>query len=128
MGPLSLGRNVKRNWKAFRQKVVDEGKCRVCSSTRQLEAAHIIPRSQVSPGPGEDPRNCLPLCGGPSGCHSQYDIADPRTGRTLDLIPYTTSEEASYAVQLVGLERAYRRLVGGRIVQVTDASNPSRVH
>ncbi|NCA17727.1 MAG: HNH endonuclease [Betaproteobacteria bacterium] len=102
---------MKRDWRAFRAKVESEhNRCRICGQS-PADAAHIIARSQVSAGPGEDPRNCLPLC---RRHHTAYDLADPQTGRTIDLIPYLTNEEQAYAVELIGIERAYRRLVGGR--------------
>lgn len=98
----------------MRQKVDEENECRVCGApgaVTALQAAHVIARSQVSPGPAEDARNCVPLC--PS-CHRLYDVADSRTGRTLDLVPYLSKDEQAYAVELVGIEHAYARLVGGR--------------
>ena len=114
---------MKRDWRAFREKVESEmNRCRVCGQS-PADAAHIIARSQVSPPKGEDPRNGLPLC---RRHHRAYDIADPQTGRTLDIIPYLTSEEQAYAVELIGIERAYRRLVGGRLVPDTDLGNAGR--
>jgi len=90
-----------------------EGACRVCSPVDEaarwrggkLEAAHIIPRSQVRPGAGEDPRNIVPLCG---PHHYHYDTGD------LDILPYLSREEQAYAVSLVGLVGAWRRLTGER--------------
>jgi len=117
---------MKRSWVAFRKKVELEGCCRVCGKTSSVEAAHLIPRSQVAPGAGEDPRNCIPLCGGPSGgCHNDYDRANPKTGCTLDLLPYLSNEEQAYSVLLVGIARAYWRL-GGRNIPGDPPSNVGR--
>jgi HNH endonuclease len=110
---------VKRDWKAFRQKVEAEGRCRLCGTGGRLEAAHLIPRSRIPiySGAGEDPRNCLPLC---PPCHRSYDVADHRTGHRQELIHVTTPEEQSYIVSLVGIHEAYWRLRGRR--EVPDAS------
>jgi len=96
---------MKRDWRAMRAKVEREGCCRACGATFQIEAAHIIPRSRVKPGEGEDPRNCVPLC---RRCHVEFD-----TG-TLDILGCLSREEQAYAVGLVGLEEARRRLTNER--------------
>lgn len=90
---------MKRDWTAPRAKVDEEARCRVCGSTVRLEAAHIIPRSQVAPGPGEDPRNIVPLC---ARCH-----ADVHALR-LELLPVLTLDEQAYVAGLVGIARAQR--------------------
>jgi cytochrome c553 len=94
-----------RDWEAARAKVEAEVRCRVCQYSA-LDAAHIIPRSRVSPGPGEDPRNIVPLC---RMCHAAYDQG------TLDILPYLSREEQAYAVELVGLAEAYRRTTNERL-------------
>lgn len=91
----------KRDWTAARRKVDLEGSCRVCHSTWALQAAHIIPRSRVKPGIGEDARNIVPLC---PDCHKAYDELG------ADLLLHLTREEQAYAVELVGLYEAYRRI------------------
>jgi 5-methylcytosine-specific restriction endonuclease McrA len=101
-----------RNWSAARAKVDEEGICRVCGHGAgfmpiPVDAAHIIPRSRVKPGPGEDARNICPLC---RNCHAAYDQGK------LDLLPYLTREEQAYAVELVGLYEAYRRTTNERVV------------
>lgn len=93
-----------RDWTAARAKV-DREPCRVCLSPF-VDAAHIIPRSRATPGPGEDARNIVPLC---RKHHVEYD-----QGR-LDLLPYLTREEQAYAVELVGLYEAYRRTTNERL-------------
>ena len=98
-------RNPQRNWIAPRAKVDAEGRCRRCHTPHRLEAAHIIPRSRVKPGPAEDPRNIVPLCW---SCHNLYD----RMG--LDLAPFLTTEEWEYAVGLVGEAEARRRIFNRR--------------
>lgn len=99
---------MKRDWTAAREKVDAEGRCRVCGcSGVKLDAAHIIPRSRVRPGAGEMPNNIVPLCNVP--CHAEFD------GHRLDLLPYLTFEEQAYAVELVGLAEAYRRITNERL-------------
>lgn len=105
---------MKRDWTAAHAKVDAEGICRVCATgigflNGQLDPAHIIPRSRISPGPGEDARNICPLC---RSCHAAYDQGK------LDLLPYLTREEQSYAVELVGLFEAYRRISNERLPDV----------
>jgi predicted restriction endonuclease len=70
-----------------------------------VDAAHIIPRSRVGPKYGEVALNCVPLC---RGHHRAYDEGQ------LDLLPYVTFPEQAYAVALVGLEEARRRLTNER--------------
>lgn len=96
---------TKRNWSGPREKVEAEGnRCRICGAS-PAEAAHIIPRSRVSPGPGENPLNIVPL---DRKCHAAFD------GLRLDILPYLSRGEQSYAVELVGLIEAVRRLTGRR--------------
>ena len=102
------GWTSKRDYTAGRAKVDEEGVCRVCGSSWRLEAAHVIPRSRVRPGMGEDPRNIVPLCG--DQCHPAYD-----QGR-LDLLPYLTASEQAYAVEIDpgGLMGALQRVTNAR--------------
>jgi 5-methylcytosine-specific restriction endonuclease McrA len=95
---------VRRDWTDAREKCEGEGCCRVCRRP-DPEAAHIIPRSQVSPPHGEHPDNIVPLC---RGCHRGYD-----QGR-LDLLPYLTRGEQAKAVELHGLIGALRRITNER--------------
>lgn len=98
--------NPRRLWTEARAKVLSEGRCRRCHSTRNLEAAHIIPRSRVGAQRGaEHAENIVPLCGGPNGCHALHDQE-----RGFSLFPYLTTEEWEYAVGLVGEGEAERRL------------------
>lgn len=94
----------KRSWTAAHEKV-DREPCRVCLSP-YVDPAHIIPRSRVKPGPGEDARNIVPLC---RVHHREYDE------QGFDLLPYLTREEEAYAVELVGLFEAYRRITNERM-------------
>lgn len=89
----------------MRAKCNEENCCRNCGGPNP-EAAHIIPRSRVSPGPGEDARNCLPLC---RACHAAFD-----TG-LLDVLPVLSRPEQAYAVELVGMAEAYRRVTNERL-------------
>ena len=96
---------ARRDWHAPIEKVQQESRCRVCGRTGlKLDACHVIPRSRVKPGPGEDARNIVPMC---RQHHTDYDH-----GR-LDLLPYLSREEQAYAVELVGLEEARRRITNG---------------
>jgi hypothetical protein len=98
-------RAKRRDWTQAREKVDAEGRCRVCGrSNVKIDAAHIIPRSQVAPGPGEHPDNIVPLCH--ERCHSAYD------GGKLDLLPYLTLGEQGYAVSICpgGLLRTLERV------------------
>jgi 5-methylcytosine-specific restriction endonuclease McrA len=98
---------VRRDWAAAREKVERESFCRHCGTPFDLDAAHIIPRSRVKPGPAEDALNIVPLC---RAHHSLYD------GGTLDLLPVLTRPEQAYAVELVGLEEARRYITNERAV------------
>jgi hypothetical protein len=94
-----------RDWTAARAKCDREQACRACCRG-PVEAAHIIPRSRVKPGPGEDERNIVPLC---RACHTAYD------GGRLDILPLLSLEEQSYAVGLVGMAEAMRRITNERM-------------
>lgn len=104
---------MRRDWTAARAKVAEERICRVCAlgeyiiTSVPLDAAHIIPRSRVKPGPGEDPRNVVPLC---RLCHAAYDEC------RLDLLPFLSLEEQAFAVGLVGMHEAYRRVTNQRVI------------
>jgi 5-methylcytosine-specific restriction endonuclease McrA len=98
----------RRNWKEARQKVEREGfRCRVCRSSFQVEAAHVIPRS-LAPGVGTNMSadNIVPLC---RECHVEYDQ------HRLDLLPALTLPEQVAAVrQAGGIALAYRRTTNTR--------------
>ena len=98
----------RRNWKEARQKVEREGfRCRVCRSSFQVEAAHVIPRS-LAPGVGTNmgADNIVPLC---RDCHIEYDQ------HRLDLLPALTLPEQVAAVrQAGGIALAYRRTTNER--------------
>lgn len=93
---------MKRDWSQARAKVAEEGRCRSCGRSQDLEAAHVIPRSRIGPkGGAEDPRNICPLC---RRCHrAQHD------GK-LELLPLLSLEEQGYIAGLVGIEEARRRV------------------
>ena len=98
----------RRNWKEARQKVEREGfRCRVCRSSFQVEAAHVIPRS-LAPGVGTNmgADNIVPLC---RECHVEYDQ------HRLSLLPVLTLPEQVAAVrQAGGIALAYRRTTNER--------------
>jgi predicted restriction endonuclease len=95
-----------RDWAEFRAKVDREhGRCRVCGAYG-ADAAHIVPRSRINARDGaESEYNCIPLC------RIHHDLYD---GHDFDILPYLTRSEQTYAVSLVGIEEARRRLTGER--------------
>jgi len=104
-----------RDWKEARAKVDREGCCRVCQSTVDVQAAHVVGRRNdeliIGPRGGRRRRvaavDVIPLC---PGCHGRYDR------RVLDLLPYLTWEEQAAAVAACGLAGAVRRICGGELV------------
>lgn len=98
---------MKRNWSQARAKVDREGECRICTARRDLESAHIIPRSL---GGGQSEDAIVPLC---PDCHRKYDSG------SLDLLPALSYAEQAEAVRVVGIHRALARL--------SPAHNPRRV-
>ena len=93
----------KRDWGDARAKVEGEGQCRVCGSSRSVEAAHILGRKHDEPKVGADgrplkelyvdPIRVIPLCGPfPEGCHGKDHKHE------LDLLPYLTAGEQAQAV------------------------------
>ena len=89
---------MKRDWSEARRKVMAEGECRLCSARRDLEAAHIVPRSL---GGGMSQFDVVPLC---RDCHRAFDEY------RVDVLPGLTYAEQAEAVRVLGIERAYRRL------------------
>jgi hypothetical protein len=68
-----------------------------------LEAAHVIPRSRVNAQQGaENEMNIIPLC---DVCHRAHDQE-----RAFPLGPFLTTAEWEYAVGLIGIGEAERRL------------------
>jgi hypothetical protein len=113
------GNEVKRDWKAAREKVDAEGCCRVCGEMWRVEAAHITGREHDRDSRnglvwGRDPNalfvrpdRIVPLCGPATDtttCHGKQHA------KRLDLLPYLTREEETQAVADVGIERAHRLL------------------
>lgn len=92
-----------------RQKVVGEGKCRVCPlGARYCDAAHTVDRS-ISKSGFDNPDLIVPLCSdikGGAGHHQMYDA------HTLDILPYLTHEEQAAMVREVGMARAWKRATG----------------
>lgn len=94
--------SVKRNMEAARQKILNEGRCRVCGTTHDLDPCHVIPRSRLTAKEGaEDPRNIVVLC-------RKHHEAQHRG--ELELLSSLTREEQAYVVSLVGLGEAWRRV------------------
>lgn len=100
----------KRDWTAARAKCDEQG-CRSCGATFGVEASHIIARSRIAAGPGENPLNILPLCGQfGCGAHRAFDAG------LLDILPLLTLEEQGFIAGLVGIAEAFRRATGVREV------------
>jgi hypothetical protein len=110
----------KRDWTEARAKVEREGSCRLCGSTVDLEAAHLIGRKCDFYPPMDSmddwdevprllrglltvrPGRIVPLC---ELCHGAYDRHE------VDLLPVVDKREAAQAVLDAGsLESARRRL------------------
>ena len=102
---------VRRDWSEARQKVDEEGRCRVClRGDKKLEAAHILGRRYDRPRvEGSTTKvllvhrlSVIPMC---SECHYAYD------SHRLSILKYLTPEEQVRAVQDAGtIELARRRL------------------
>jgi hypothetical protein len=77
--------------------------CIVCGSDRQVDPAHLVPRSMGGCG---DALCVVPAC---RSCHHAYDTGD------LDLLPYLEPAwraQLAHAVGHIGLVRALRRISG----------------
>lgn len=97
---------------AGRQKVEDEGCCRVCGApASQCDAAHLWDRSLGSKG-FEETDLIVPLCAqikGGHGCHGLYDA------HQLNLLPYLTlREQVALVWAAKGIARAHKRANGNR--------------
>lgn len=118
---------LRRDWQRAREKVEQEGACRVCGAregerrgTRfvRLEAAHLAGREFDRPAGARltgvvevEPDDVVPLCG-PYGdtraCHTLYDH------HKLDLLPYLRRSEEVAIVRHLGIAGALKRLGVGR--------------
>lgn len=93
---------------AGREKVEEEGVCRVCGAgLLTLEAAHTFDRS-LGKSSFDDPDLIVPLCGRfGNSCHQLYDA------NRLNLLPYLRPSEQTALVRIAGgIERARKRAVG----------------
>jgi len=93
-----------------RQKVEEEGQCRVCGAPAAVcDAAHLWDRSLGVSG-FDNADLIVPLCSrikGGEGCHDEYDA------HRLDLRPYVTVDESVAVVRAArSIERARNRLAG----------------
>ncbi len=107
-------KQVKRDWTAAIAKVQEEGMCRYCGLSQDLQAAHVIGREhdplEIGPRGGEMrvvlPEAIVPLC---SFHHQVYDV------RQLDLLPFLYVDEQAHAVRVAGgITQALRRITGNR--------------
>jgi hypothetical protein len=101
---------VERDFSIARAKVDAEGVCRVCGTSRDLQAAHIAYR-RYDPKVAKKravvvPDDICPLC---RSCHEKYDQ------HRLDLLPYLSLREQGRAAYLLGIARAYERTTGTRL-------------
>ena len=95
----------RRDWTDAREKVEEEGRCRMCGITRGLQAAHITRRSFDAPGPGRktlwvNPDSVVPLC---PPCHASYDAHE------LSILGRLTHVEQRKALEDMGTIEAVRR-------------------
>jgi len=97
---------VRRDWRAAREKVEREARCRVgpVGCTGPLQAAHVIGRKHDLSGM-VNPYDIVPLC---QRHHNDYD------GRRLDLLPHLSFAEQAAAVGHVGIMAALRRITSTR--------------
>ena len=95
---IGMKKAGRRDWNEAWDKVRDEGACRICGDTANLDPAHVIHRSQ---GGGMGADSIVPLC---RADHHAFDSGE------LDLLPHLTEAEQLEAVRTVGLARAYRML------------------
>lgn len=111
---------LRRDWRAARAKVEQEGACRVCGARPgerrghrivTVEAAHVAgrvyDRRRSSSRVVVEPDDVVPLCG-PFGdtaaCHTRYDYGQ------LDLFPHLTDAEWVAVAGHLGNAGAMRRL------------------
>jgi hypothetical protein len=106
---------TRRDWRAAREKITEEGCCRVNDDACDgpVEAAHVLGRKHDRETVGTrggvliivEAADTIPLC---THHHRRYDARD------LDLLPYLTLGEQARAVELAGLAAAMRRVTGSR--------------
>lgn len=113
---------ITRKWSEARAKCDAEG-CRVCGTSQNVEAAHIIGTAldrfdlDGSPHPTKTwpvyAVRIVPLCGPfPEGCHGDYDH------KRLSIEPYLTKEEAAQAVLDAGsIGLALRRISPAQLTE-----------
>jgi hypothetical protein len=102
-------RQTRRIWGLANKKVFDEGRCRSCGKSWDVQRAHLVPRrfdpEVVGPRGGKirlvEPDAIMPLCG---GCHFRLDAY------ALSVWHLMTKEEKDYAIDVLGEERARQRL------------------
>ena len=95
----------RRDWRDARNKVEDEGRCRLCHIARGLEAAHVLGRRFDRPKLGQktlwvNPDSVVPLC---RACHSEYDAHE------VSILPRLTRAEQLQALKDAGTIEAVRR-------------------
>ena len=98
---------MRRDWSEAREKVENEGRCRVCKASGPLDAAHVIPRSANGSVDNMSHLSVIPLC---RICHSRQHTAK------LDILPFLTLDEQMAAVRAAGgIVSAYRHTTGDRL-------------
>ena len=103
-----MAKQPNRDWDDAIRKVREEAECRVCGVQRNLQAAHLAPRTHDKPkrfGSKTlyvEPNNCVSLC---ASCHFAFD------SHRFDLLEYLTIEEQAHVVAVLGgIENARMRL------------------
>lgn len=91
-----------------------EGRCRVCGSHGDIQAAHTLGRVHDPLDGRVRAVDIVPLC---TLDHLAYDA------RRLNILPHLSKAEQAAAVEHVGIDRALRRLTSGqcRIEETVDA-------
>lgn len=102
-------KRARRVSKEFKQKIIDEGKCRnpACHRTikfHKLSGHHIVHRSSFSPYDAErdNPNNAMPLC---FPCHSEYHRGNLPTNRK-----WLSEDEQAFIIEHKGsdwIDRIY---------------------
>jgi hypothetical protein len=94
-----------KDWREARAKVAAEGRCRVCATREELEAAHVLGQ-RYDRDNRVAPEDIVPLC---ATCHRGPDGYDHHA---LNLLPHLRTDEVDAAIALVGWGALERRAMG----------------
>jgi hypothetical protein len=89
---------------AFWAAAMHQGPCAVCGSRAALVAHHVVTQQHIRRADGDvwDPRNALPLCSGPAGCHDAHHSRQ----RPIPVSCVPTAA-LDFADELLGTDGAY---------------------